>query len=118
MTDVLKYTAAEVKDAFKTKAKPGGNRWYTPTGWESMGWGSEGTVEAVVLRDEPVVVKWVAGSDLEEDPGYGSTHVWVVVQIGEQFFKKEGYHSSEEGVVWDGAVTEVQSKTKTVTYYE
>lgn len=116
--NVSNYTADEVKAAFLKKAKPGGNRWYSPTGWESMGWGGEGSIEALIVRDEPVVVKWVAGSDLEEDPGYGSTQVWVVVEINGQYFKKEGYHSSEEGVVWDGAVTEVQPKTKTITYYE
>ena len=114
----MTYTAAEVKDAFKSKAKPAASRWTTASGWESMGWGSEGTAEAVILQGEPVVVRWVAAADLQENPGYGTTHVWVVVEINGQYFKKEGYHNSEEGVQWDGAVTEVQHKTKTVTSYE
>lgn len=114
----MAYSAEEVRTAFAAKAKPGGNRWQSASGWESMGWGSEGTVEALLLQGRPTVVKWVAGSDLDEDPGYSSQPVWVVVEIDGQYFKKEGYHSSEEGVVWDGRVTEVARKTKTVTYYE
>jgi len=112
------FTAADVAAAFRAKAKPGGNRWAVSSGWESMGWGSEGTVEALIIKGEPVVVKWTAGSDLTDDPGYSSTPVWVVVEIGGRYFKKSGYHSSEEGVVWDGAVTEVKATTKTVTVYE
>lgn len=41
----------------------------------------------------------------------------VVIQVGTQFFRKEGYYASHYGHDWDGSFEEVHPKVKTITVY-
>lgn len=77
---------------------------------------------ALLVDGEPVKVTLMDRADespyqmLDEVYGYD---VWMVVQIGDQFFKKFGYWTSHEGRSWQGyKCVEVFPKTKTVEYYE
>jgi hypothetical protein len=45
----------------------------------------------------------------------GDRHPWVVFQVGEQYFEKNGAHDSWEGTSWDGALQEVESFQETIT---
>lgn len=42
----------------------------------------------------------------------------VTIQVGDQFFRKDGYYASHYGYDWDGAFFEVQPRQVTVTQYE
>ena len=44
--------------------------------------------------------------------------IWVVLRIGDQLFKKEGYYASHYGSDWDGDLTEVHEVQRLVTFYE
>lgn len=77
---------------------------------------------ALLIKGEPVKATVVGRIDetpyqlLDEVYGY---EVWVVFQIGDQYFKQYGYWSSHEGRGWDRhPCKEVQAKTKVVEYYE
>jgi hypothetical protein len=48
----------------------------------------------------------------------GGDKIWVVFQIGNQLFRKEGYYSSYNGDEWDEDITEVKAIPKTVFVYE
>lgn len=42
----------------------------------------------------------------------------MILQIGDRFFKKVGYYNSWDSSNWDGSLTEVRPREKTVTVYE
>jgi len=42
----------------------------------------------------------------------------MVIRIGDQLFRKEGYYASHYGYDWDGTFEEVEAKPKTITVYE
>jgi len=44
--------------------------------------------------------------------------VYVIIKVGEQYFKKSGSADSYGEVSWDGDLKTVQPREKTVTYYE
>lgn len=71
-------------------------------------------VAAVLLLDQPVAVKKVASeyNDAENLP------VYVVIQIGEQLFKKNGSYESHYGTRWNAPLVEVKAVERTVTLYE
>lgn len=46
------------------------------------------------------------------------SHASVTIQIGDQFFRKDGYYASHYGYDWDGAFYEVAPRQVTVTRYE
>lgn len=54
--------------------------------------------------------------------GYGGEgkgdEIWVVVSVGTQLFRKDGYYSSGYGSDWDGDLYEVVAREVTVTVYE
>jgi hypothetical protein len=56
---------------------------------------------------------------LEADTG-GEGHgeyCFVVVKVGDQLFRKEGYYASHHGTDWDGTFEEVEAFEKTITDY-
>lgn len=46
------------------------------------------------------------------------SHASVTFQVGEQYFRKEGYYASHYGYDWDGDFKEVRPVEKTVIVYE
>lgn len=48
--------------------------------------------------------------------GHGE-YVFIVVKVGDQLFRKEGYYASHYGTDWDGRFEEVEAYEKTVTDY-
>jgi len=71
------------------------------------------------LATASVKATFVANSGaLNYDENSGDQSIHVIFEVDGKFYKKTGYHSSYGGTEWDGAVTEVQPKTKTITVYE
>jgi hypothetical protein len=58
--------------------------------------------------------------NLESSTDYddGQEQRVMILQIGERFFKKVGYYDSWDSSNWDGDLTEVRPREKTVTVYE
>jgi hypothetical protein len=52
------------------------------------------------------------------EEGDWSVETYIVVKIGDRYFKKTGHYASHDGEYWDGPVTEVKKVTKTVEVYE
>ena len=75
-----------------------------------------------------VVAKKVAAVATEFETGYydgGTTlpqgtefKTFVVLKVGENFFKKEGTGDSYSDITWDGPVRPVKPSTKQITVYE
>jgi hypothetical protein len=42
----------------------------------------------------------------------------VVIRVGTQLFRKNGYYASHYGTDWDGSVDEVVSSEKVITVYK
>lgn len=59
---------------------------------------------------------------LKGEENYGGldlgSEAWMVIRIGDQLFRKEGYYASHYGYDWDGTFEEVEAKPKTITVYE
>lgn len=47
----------------------------------------------------------------------GEKYMWVVFQIGSQYFRMNGSHDSWEGTEWDGTLEEVEPYNKVVVDY-
>ena len=56
----------------------------------------------------------VVDSNFHEE-GNWHTDLYVVLSVGDQFFKKSGYYQSHDGTYWDGAVVEVEPEEVSVT---
>lgn len=67
------------------------------------------------IDGEKVYAVYVDGKPGEEG---GGERIWMVLQVGTQFFKKHGCHISHDGTYWDGGIQEVIPVEKTVTVYE
>ena len=63
--------------------------------------------------------KVVKFQEVESFGGEGQgDHMHVVFRVGDQLFKKSGYHVSHDGSYWDGPLEEVKPVKKTVVVYE
>jgi hypothetical protein len=101
------YTAREVEQAIE------GHDYFD--GWGEIKWSNEGDVALEIpLNGETVPVTKVASFGGE---GQGD-EIWVVVQVGTQLFRKDGYYASHYGSDWDGDFEEVAAREKVVTVYE
>lgn len=60
----------------------------------------------------PVVVE-VVDSDYGSEGDWEKT-VYVVIKVGDKYFKKTGYYASHAGTDWDGPVVEVKPVQRTV----
>ena len=84
-------------------------------GWSEIAYGDPGDISEILLKGEKVKVIYIDG----ESGGEGSGEsVWAIIKVGVQYFKKTGYYMSHDGTHWDGDVTEVKRKQRTVTFYE
>jgi hypothetical protein len=101
----MTYTARQVEEAVENGED----------GWMSIDWMSEGRTFSLDINGETVEATYVGGKQSEEG---GGEHVYLVVKVGSQFFRKNGYYASHYGVEWDGSIEEVHPVEKTVTVYE
>jgi hypothetical protein len=84
-------------------------------GWDEAEYAADGTVVLSISVDgETLPVTKVDGFGGE---GKGED-IWVVVQVGDQLFRKNGYYASHYGTDWDGSFDEVRSFTQEVIAYE
>lgn len=74
-------------------------------------------------RDEPIVFT-VKGQEISAErvssfggEGQGDD-LWIVIKIGDQFFKKSGYYNSWDGGAYDGELFEVEPVQVTRTEYQ
>jgi hypothetical protein len=103
----MTYTAREVEHAVEEHDDF--------DGWGEIKWTNTGDVAlTVTLNGESVDVTKVADYGGE---GQGD-EIWVVVQVGDQLFRKDGYYASHYGSDWDGDFDEVFAHEKTITVYE
>lgn len=118
-----KYTAEEIEEAFHAEEPDCNGETDCPCenctdiehGWHELGWSSPGTTTKILLRGVSVPVIYIDG----EGGGEGSGEsVWMVLKIGSQYFKKDGYYASYDGTHWDGDVTEVRRRQVTVNIWE
>lgn len=83
--------------------------------WDELAWAvkdEKGETLTVNGEKYPLTV-------VEEDTG-GEGHgeyVFVVIRVGDQLFRKEGYYASHYGTDWDGTFEEVEAFQKKVTDY-
>ncbi|WP_029090063.1 hypothetical protein [Brevibacterium album] len=68
----------------------------------------------VSLRGEDVPLSVVHETGGEEQGSYAS----IVIALGSQFFRKEGYYASHYGADWDGSFHEVEPRQVVVTEYK
>ena len=74
--------------------------------------------EFLELVDDPdgVELPSLGVSARQVDNG-GESLPWIVFEIGDQFFEKNGRYESYEGTDWDGGLQEVESYQELTTYY-
>ena len=114
MTD---YTVAEVKDAIDAYSVEvdvhGGGTYTAEWDWNEVDYQDE-KYNVLILRGEKVPFE-VTESDTGGE-GHGE-YVFIVIKVGDQLFRKEGYYASHYGTDWDGDFEEVETYEKTVTAY-
>ena len=100
------YTADEVFNALQT---------HLEDGWSELKYNIRyHNSNTIYLRDEPVTF-----SIEDEYGGSGQgEEAWVVVRVGDQLFRQQGWYASHYGFEWDGDFEEVLATTKTITVYE
>lgn len=110
------YTATEIQAAVEAIEEDENSEYYyagTSEIWEGISDGNG--LKELVLRGETVPVTRVDG---KRGRGGGGEDIFVVVQVGDQFFEMPGYYGSEAGETWDGKLYEVRPEQKTITVYE
>jgi hypothetical protein len=95
------YTARQIKQAIEDSDY----RWYDLSYCVHSIIPIDGVAVGVTLVDQ------------EGGEGQGE-HIWFVIKIGDQLFRKEGYYTSHYGTDWDGPFSEVEPVQKLVTVYE
>lgn len=110
----------EAEEAVAEEAANNDRTWeeleYTLKG--SAVWGDDPAVPPVThieVRGEQAEIEVV------EDHGGGEgsgEERWIVVRVGTQFFRQEGYYVSHYGSEFDGDFKEVHKTERMVTFYE
>ena len=119
----MTYTAKAVEAALAEHFEDADESWYEAEEWRENGrtWEEgKGLVPAdtrlkLTIDGTEELVEFKDGKMPAEG---GGEEIWVVVQIGEQFFRKDGYYMSHDGAYWDGDLHEVKPETRPVTFYE
>lgn len=123
MTD---YTAAEVEEALDALLGLAYNEDEDEPeegevdGWDELEYALKGRyghtkLTSIILRGEPAPIEYVADFGGQ---GQGDD-LWLVIKVGDQLFRKEGYYASDYGSNWgDGDFSEVHAVVREVTFYE
>lgn len=111
-------SAQQVKDALDAWSRERYSEYSKSYYTEDWDWG-----EAEYAYKDGINIEidgvWVPVTVVEADTGgegHGE-HVFVVIKVGNQYFKKDGYYASHYGTDWDGSFAEVEPYEKTVTDY-
>jgi hypothetical protein len=105
---MTEYSLAEVKEAAEA------------LNWDVVARRGAGHLGALWLHDEPVTFTIVDAKVGSHFDGYeqDAQENFVIFEIGNQLFKKEGWSDSYGDSEWDGNVTEVKASKKYTTVYE
>ena len=115
------FTAKAVEAALEEHFGDADETWYEAKNWvtDRLEYYPERRVVdgrlKLVIDGTDVLVEYKDGKMPAEG---GGEDIWVVVQIGDQFFRKDGYYMSHDGAYWDGDLHEVKPETRPVTFYE
>lgn len=113
MTD---YTPDEIEEALDALSEDAEDNEESEFYGENM-WGmiydGDGP-DTLSLRGEDIPLEHVARYGGE---GQGD-EFWVVIKLGDQLFKKDGWYASHDGGYLDGDLREVHVVERTVTFYE
>jgi hypothetical protein len=93
---------------------------YEESGWDGLSYGHDAPDNKVTLTLQDGSGDTFELEVVEAEPG-GEGHgeeVWIVVKVGDQLFKKDGYYASHYGTDWDGSFREVKAQQKYVTVYQ
>lgn len=106
--------ASRVEDAIRNRFSQG---YYGDYFWETFAYGNTGDTEGSVWIDgtEYDVVNEASKTGSEGD---WQTEIYVVVKVGEQYFRKSGHYASHDGTYWDGRFEEVKPQEKPVTVWD
>jgi hypothetical protein len=116
-----KYTADQVEAAIEGSADF--DSWYDAEMWRPANTRTNWRGEPIEHDDERLVIdidgtQYVEFVDGKMPAEGGGEDIWLVVEVGGQFFEKTGYYLSHDGSYWDGEFTEVHPVEKIVTVYE
>lgn len=109
MTD---YTIVEIAEAVNAVAEYDDEYFWGEFEWREK----RDEPVSLSLRDESVLVECVESRYGEE--GDWAVGTYVIIKVGTQFFKKNGYYRSHDGEYWDGVLEEVKPTQKYITVYE
>lgn len=99
----MSYTAKQVEEAIEA----------TDIYWGDLHFSNADPFE-ITLDDETVTVYPDGfGGGVNAGP-----NIWVAFKVGDQYFRKTGYHECHYGTEWDGDVEEVTPRQKTITVYD
>lgn len=56
--------------------------------------------------------------EISTDYSDGQEERTMIIKIGDRYFKKVGYYDSWNSSNWDGSITEVVPREKTITVYD
>ena len=112
----MKYSAEQVMKAL-TDGTAESKHWQTGEWTEGFSPDEYGWLEMEGVRlnidDHQEIIKVVdetGGMDAGSDAS-------VVIRVGDQLFRKQGYYQSHYGYDWDGDFSEVEPYARTVTDY-
>lgn len=86
---------------------------YFPDRWEDIE--LSGPADVANLGEVSVVG---VSDNINDDPGYLGLDIFVVFQVGQEFYRLNGEMSSYAGRSWEGHLTPVSKKEKKVIVYE
>jgi hypothetical protein len=97
----MSFTARELEDALGSN-----NNFY----WGSLEYKKDTTL-TVELPVEVVDSRFGGEGDWQ-------CETFIVIKVGDQYFKKYGHYASHDGEYWDGPLVEVELKEKVVKDWE
>lgn len=116
------YTAEQVEQAIESANEDEG--WYDAEYWTPAGTYPNWRGEPVEQEDKRLKIdidgttEYVEYVDGKLPAEGGGEEVWVVVKVGDQLFRKDGYYASHYGTDWDGNFYTVTAQVREVTFYE
>ena len=110
------YTAREVNQAVAATSSEESWGDYID-GWDSFYQHNVGFSKELQFDEGPVIAEVAAKCTESDNSGYGEK-IWIVLKVGDQYFRKSGYTSSYDSESWDGDCREVEPKQKTITVFE
>jgi hypothetical protein len=115
------YTAKAVEAAFAEHFEDADESWYEAENWvrdRQEYYPVRQVVDGRLQLTIDGTVTLVEYKDGKMPAEGGGEEIWVVVKIGNQYFRKDGYYMSHDSAYWDGDLHEVAPEVRSVTFYE